>query len=516
MLLAILALSTTAVGLIAVELVLRKIDGYRLTTWRLIPDRMRVTPEEEVSASPELVEAFLTEHATGDLQASWFATSPVLVPAFETSARLEERFAKFERVFSYIINDMFLRALWVPGKGIEVLGDAAMPDDFTSFAAVGGNPHPFYRYPASSTLPTGLTTNSFGFRGPERAVDKPPRTIRIGCVGASTTVNSHFLPHSYPELLEHYLTLWAEARELDVRFEVFNAGREAIESPDIRGIVEQELAPLEVDFVVYYEGANQMHIEDFRKHVTFADASTVWNRVPPGLIPDEYGLTNDQGRLLDRVAAYSATASRLREMLRGSPTLYELDKPDYSVSLPEDLNEGLQARPPNLEPATQFASGGQILGDLEGIRNACVETGAELVLCTYTWLVSDGMELDAWKGNLVYQQLHRAFWPMRYATLRQFVDIQNDMYRAYASQHQLHLIDVADATPREQVLFTDAIHGTALGVRVRAWLVFESLTELLAKRLDEGVVPRADRAEQANHPNIGPTRTITVRDLNGG
>ncbi|HSP97148.1 MAG TPA: hypothetical protein VL049_07870, partial [Candidatus Dormibacteraeota bacterium] len=114
-----------------------------------------------------------------------------------------------------------------------------------------------FRYPANSSLPGGLVTNRFGFRGPDVPIDKPPATIRIAFVGASTTVGLWNLPWSYPELVLHWLNVWATENRLPVRFDGINAGREGIGSGAIVAVTAQEVVPLEPDLVVYYEGANQ-------------------------------------------------------------------------------------------------------------------------------------------------------------------------------------------------------------------------------------------------------------------
>ena len=60
-------------------------------------------------------------------------------------------------------------------------------------------PYPTYRYLRNTHYPSGLVTNSFGWRGPEVPLNKPAGRIRIAFVGASTTVDAHRDPFSYPE-----------------------------------------------------------------------------------------------------------------------------------------------------------------------------------------------------------------------------------------------------------------------------------------------------------------------------
>ena len=52
-----------------------------------------------------------------------------------------------------------------------------------------------------------------------------------------------------------------------MRFETINAAREAIKSPDIHAIVRDEVLPLAIDYLVYYEGANQFGPPVLDEHI---------------------------------------------------------------------------------------------------------------------------------------------------------------------------------------------------------------------------------------------------------
>ena len=56
--------------------------------------------------------------------------------------------------------------------------------------------------------------------------------------------------------------------------------------------------------------------------------------------------------------------------------------------------------------------------------------------------------------------------------------------------------------PRQPDLYDDAIHNTYLGSRIRAWLIFESLTPLLEQDLKAGRLPRAARLNYTEHPYL--------------
>ena len=123
-----------------------------------------------------------------------------------------------------------------------------------------GEERPPYRFLPNTTIPSGLTTNDYGFRGPPVPFERRPKTVRIAFIGASTTVGDHFHPYSYPEFVGNWLNLWARAHKVEVTFEVLNAGRESITSTDNVTVVREEVLPLKPDLLVYYEGANQFDL----------------------------------------------------------------------------------------------------------------------------------------------------------------------------------------------------------------------------------------------------------------
>src|SRR5262249_5843702 len=145
-------------------------------------------------------------------------------------------------------------------------------------------------------------TNQYGWRGPSIPFRKPEKTIRIAFVGASTTVNHHDFPFSYPELAGFWLDKWAQ-ENLGVRVEAINARREGTNSLDFVRVVRHDVIPMEPDFVVYYEGANQ-----------FAPQSVVGlgGDVPPSpSIPFATDVTPAHG-----VGGYSACAGRIMQFAR--------------------------------------------------------------------------------------------------------------------------------------------------------------------------------------------------------
>ncbi len=103
-----------------------------------------------------------------------------------------------------------------------------------------------------------VTINSHGFRGRDFAVEKPPNTLRVLTLGASSTFGYHDKDEeTYPYLLEQRLNRNAGPE----RFEVINLGMPHLHSWEIRALFEREGLPLKPDVVTFYEGINDSAAE---------------------------------------------------------------------------------------------------------------------------------------------------------------------------------------------------------------------------------------------------------------
>jgi len=365
-----------------------------------------------------------------------------------------------------------------------------------------GAVNPIYRFLPNATTPVGLVTNQFGWRGPPIPFKRSEKSVRIVFIGASTTVNNHTYPYSYPEFIGHWLDLWAADRGLDVRFEVLNAGRESIKSTDIAAIVRQEVAPLHPDLVVHYEGANQFEL------------STVVKKMPKEAAPPRASSAKPQGMLERRLrdAAYDFALARRLEALvgaRGVPADgRQWPKPDYEVTWPVGLDEFN----PDLTHPDLPVNLGAILGDLDRIRADLAAVGSEFVLSSFKWLVKDGLVLDPIRHKHILEDLNIVHFPFRYRDLERLADFQNRVLAQYAAAQGLTFFDVARDMPSDPDLFTDAIHETYPGVRLRAWIVFQQLLSVIEKKLASGAWPKPVPVMGDSHPAFKvPPREVTFQ-----
>lgn len=358
-----------------------------------------------------------------------------------------------------------------------------------------GSPWPRFRFLPDTTTPIGLVTNAYGFRGGPVSLARQPKTIRIAFLGASTTVASHHFPYSYPEHVGYWLNRWAAAKKLDLRFEVLNAGRESIGSPDIAAIMKNEVAALAPDLVVYYEGANQFYLEPLVPDLPPRPARLpVATPPPPGLF----------ARIVEDLSYSSTLANRLKGLLAqydspqapASPTAgnasqpgadgREWPKPDYTLVWPKGVDEAN----PDLARKDLPVSLSEILADLGRIEATTEAVGGEMALASFKWLVDDGMVLDPVRHRFILEYLNFGYAPFRYRDLARLARFQNRVLEMYAKEHRIDFLDVARLMPSDPDLFIDAIHGTTEGVRLRAWIMLQLLIPVIDRHLADGTWPK--------------------------
>lgn len=343
-----------------------------------------------------------------------------------------------------------------------------------------GSRHPPYRFLPDATTPIGLVTNAYGFRGAPVPVARQPGTIRIVFLGASTTVASHHYAWSYPEFVGNWLNLWAKARKLDVKFEVLNAGREAVQSTDIAEIMDKEVSPLAPDLVVYYEGANQFDLRtvvpDVPSRTSYA---TQLERQQRGWF----------GRRLQDLSYDSALARRLQALLATREARSdggEWRKPSYTLRWPAQLDE----KEPDLSRKDLPVHLSTIIADLDRIRATTEGLGAEMALASFKWLVADGMVLDPERHRVIIEYLNVGYTPFSYRDLERLAVFQNRVLELYAASRKIDFLDIARLMPSDPDLFIDAIHGTQEGIRLRGWIALQLLIPVIDRHLADGTWPR--------------------------
>ena len=258
----------------------------------------------------------------------------------------------------------------------------------------------------------------------------------------------------------------AEQKKLDVRFEVLNAGRESVNSNDIEAIVREEALPLSPDLVFYYEGGNQL------------DLSTVVNPVPQA--KPQPGTWWE--RFLRDMAQYSALARRGESLMVGK----EWPRPDYELKWPPGLSE----TDPDLTRKDLPVHLNSIMDRLDAIRGDLAKVDGLLSIGSFHWLVKDGLELNASRYKPIMFTLNVTYFPYRYRYLERLTKFENTVFAKYSKEHGLPFVDVARQMPNDPDLFSDAIHNTPAGVKLRGWIVFNQLLPVIEAKLKSGEWPK--------------------------
>lgn len=474
-----LAAAITVVGFLVAEATTRYLDNLPV---------FAVSFPQGLSSEPATREQRDQVPLSAGVSPEWFFSDPPPLPnRTEPSAEWVRRFEQAQQSEQMALASG--QVLFQPADMFKVwntawAGDPCGSEIFRTMRARSlyffdppdGLPYPRYRYYPDATTPGGLVTNEIGWRGPPlRPLTK--RTVRIVFVGASTTADTHGFPWSYPELINHWLKLWAASKNLNVDFQALNAAREAIWSTDNAAIVRNEIVPMQPDLVVYYEGANQFFL-----------TSLVPN-MPPVAPPRSTLIATTAPAWLQGLTRYSALARRVQaafgafaDNLDGR----EPPKPNYQLEWPPGLDE--------YDPALDFPSLpvnlNTIQADLDRMRADLATVDAELAVASFVWFAKDGMVVDPVRHRYILQYLNRAKWPFRYGDIERLSAFQNRVFKKYAAAHNLPFIDVARDMPMNPDFFSDAIHNTLSGLRVRAWVVFQQLVPIIEDRLERRLWPK--------------------------
>jgi len=477
-------------GLLLNEVVIRAIDGYPVLSITLgeKPKPKRLLTNK-TQASDYLTKLPLKDNYDSDL----FIESPPLLPKKQPDVFLKNLFKKAQSSVGPVIANLAVREwnkyflLYSIANGEFNSRFNLYPPETVTFEPCEKNVHPYYRFPQNVTMPSGLVTNSFGWRGHDLNLNKPANTIRVCFLGASTTISPHHYAHSYPEYIEHWLNLWAKKNKFNIQFEIMNTGREAIISSDIAAIFRQEAALLAPDIVIYYEGATQFyHYTKLLKNVKTS---------APDFDSQEKGILYFVGK----TEKYSAVGRRLKELLLKiykKEIISEPIKPNYTLEFPQDVDE----QNPDISNNNLPLDLSTILKDFDTIKKNTHNIGCHFILTSFVWLPYNGLLLDRTRHKLIYEHIHRTYWPLTYDNIKRLTDFQNRVFHLYAIANQMDFIDVSYFFPRDPDLFIDTIHFTEDGTRLQAWIVFQSLLPIIQKSIESGNLPRPNREYITEHP----------------
>jgi lysophospholipase L1-like esterase len=323
-----------------------------------------------------------------------------------------------------------------------------------------GTPAPRYIFKPNLTLaarggklvPAGTgdtvywSTNSHGLRGDDFPEVKPPGTIRIVCLGASTTEGLVYDNETYP----YYLQQELRQRYPDKTIEVINAGHHAYKAEDNLALLEQQILPLKPDLVIWYETANDLNFTEFSPSL---QAEPCWRE----------GIC----------------------WLAGKPWGYEILYQDSALFRLLADRFGGNPVPPSM--AHSFDDTGTKRGalrytdTLRRMAAAAKAANTSLAFVSFVTVADDGLHVNYEESPYLFDQVYRTYYPLTPGEIGKAYAYYNNQSRQVAEENNLPYYDLATEFPQDPEYFpSDYIHFNPEGNRLFA--------RLLAQHLANGTV----------------------------
>ncbi len=330
-------------------------------------------------------------------------------------------------------------------------------------------PHPLRRRPGPATftfhtdgtiLPgisgeTHFTTESHGFRYPrEIAVPRPAGTIRIFCLGGSTTECTYLDDaDAWPARCEAALR---QSRP-GATIEIINAGFSGMTSADHRTQLDDQIISLQPTGIVLMAGIND-HLR--RNSLNHTESSPEWRRLAM-----DYSMTVRRAIPLWRALTSTTGAAGIHQFDPKGETYRRLRNECAAVPIADDTSS-FDALP---DPLPAFER------NVTAIADRCKAEGIQLVLVTHPSIWSDRLtpsdqKLLWMRATLTAngQQAPLA-WHIREMTRL------NNWLREFAASRALSLIDADRLLPKSTDAFYDDCHLNIQGSNALARPIAGSL-----------------------------------------
>jgi len=288
--------------------------------------------------------------------------------------------------------------------------------------------------------------NSLGFRGEEVERQKPMATIRIVCLGASTTFSTEVSSNdmTWPAILERKLRL----RHPGVRFEVINAAVPGYVSSDNLKNLKHRVLPLEPDLVIYYEANNEI-VKDTRE-LALADGIVAGRPSRAVAALSRMSLMFDLAYKNLAIVRRSAGSSSTRRL-----DAVPVDLPARFISTLEQMHRELSARDIQMLLSTFIVKFRRDQDRAVQVKNA------DVAFFYMPWMSIEGM-LDA-------------------------VDRYNQAILDYGHRAGIPVVDDRDAIPADGEHFADCMHlldkgSEAMADRFARFLRASGLVDQLVRR----------------------------------
>jgi lysophospholipase L1-like esterase len=295
--------------------------------------------------------------------------------------------------------------------------------------------------PAGSGDTVYFSTNSRGLRGEDFPLVKPPGTIRVVCLGASTTEGLVYDNETYP----YYLQQELRQRYPDKNIEVINAGHHAYRARDNLALLEQEILPLRPDIIIWYEAANDLNFTEFSPSL---QAEPCWHDGTCWLSGKPWGYKE----LYLNSALFRVPADRFWNNAVPPPMPHSFDE------------SGVRSGAP------QYAD------TLRRMAGAARAANTTLVFASFVTVAHEGLQVDYGENPSLFDQVYRTYYPLTPGEVGRAYAHYNNQSRQVAAEYNLSYYDLAGEFPKDPQYFPlDYIHFSPEGNRLFARLLVQHL-----------------------------------------
>ncbi|MFM9941290.1 MAG: hypothetical protein ACKVP7_17545 [Hyphomicrobiaceae bacterium] len=466
--------------LAAGEFVYRFVDGFQFTSLTLQPRQAAALVK---STEPSGFERKMLDTVTFDrsLDTRWFF-APAKWPPRPTPPEIDARTKAraFGGAENYVWNENYLR------KGdysLTELFNGLSLDDIFAFRGFDDSIYPRYKLLPGIQAGAG-PANQFGYLyGNDLALKKAAKTIRVGWLGDSTS-------SQVDNFLDAYFRQWTERRGDGLQVEVINASRNASDLHDMASVLRHELGPFGIDYVISYSG-NRMSIDQLPPHGVI--------KLPPGVQVQTGAFEYEEpSRLRKALAPYrdsklAKTSALFRHgvlhLLRELPgsELPEPAKPAVEVVYTPAYN----ATAPNLVETRKIHYLGRKLMALDAFKAAARDLDITPIVSTEMVYIQPGMVPRHRPNRHLYGVANGSTYsPLTYTNIRKLLAGHNAIIATWARENDVAVIDTASLIPPLPVLSGDTVHDFELGIRMRAWIAFQTLLPMIERDLKSGRLPR--------------------------
>jgi len=281
-----------------------------------------------------------------------------------------------------------------------------------------------------------IKINSLGFRGDDFERRKPPHTVRIAALGASTTFCAEVSDNhkTWPHRLQEKLA----AAYPGVRFEVINTavgGYTAAEN--LRNLTHRVL-PLEPDLAIYYEGNNE-------------------------IAKDTQQLARDRGLIS------TGNPRSLARTISNYSLLFDLTYKNLTI-LAGRQHAAATARTIDRVP---MDLPNHFIGQIDEMRRALAASDTPLVLSTFIVKFRRSQPREAQIANADVEFFYMPW--MSIDGMLDAIDTYNQAIVDYAARNGLPVVDDREAVPADAEHFSDAMHFVDKGAEAMADRFFRYL-----------------------------------------